>query len=136
MKGVTESLGLSSKGPPSVQEMQVQPLGQKDPQEKELATHSSIHAWEMPWTEELGGLQFMGWQEFGHDLAIKPPPLKLCTSLFVLPYLPFFFFFFESCELSFIGGKMRTADWEAASQIALKDCSKAAVRESLYIRFW
>ena len=63
MKGVTESLGLSGKGPPSVQETQVQPLGQKDPQEKELATHSSIHAWEMPWTEEPGGLQFMGWQE-------------------------------------------------------------------------
>ena len=63
MKGIGESLGLSGKGPPSVQETQVQPLGQKDPQEKELTTHSSIHTWEMPWTEEPGGLQFMGWQE-------------------------------------------------------------------------
>ena len=42
----------------------------------------------------------------------------------------------ESCELSFIWGKMRTAAWEAASQIALRDCSKAAVRERQYIRFW
>ena len=42
----------------------------------------------------------------------------------------------ESCELSFIWGKMRTADPEAASQIALRDCSKAAVGESQYIRFW
>ena len=41
----------------------------------------------------------------------------------------------ESCELSFIWGKMRTAAWEAASQIALKDCSKAAVGESRYISF-
>ena len=38
----------------------------------------------------------------------------------------------ESCELSFIWGKMRTATWEAASQIALRDCSKAAVGESQY----
>ena len=42
----------------------------------------------------------------------------------------------ESCEVSFIWGTMRTAAWEAASQIALRDCSKAAVGESQYIRFW
>ena len=42
----------------------------------------------------------------------------------------------ESGELSFIWGKMRTTAWEAASQIALRDCSKAAVGESQYIRFW
>ena len=42
----------------------------------------------------------------------------------------------ESCELSFIWGKMMTAAWEAAFQIALIDCSKAAVGESQYIRFW
>ena len=42
----------------------------------------------------------------------------------------------ESCELSFIWGKRRTAGQEAASQIALKDCSKTAVDESQYIRFW
>ena len=41
----------------------------------------------------------------------------------------------ESCELSFIWGKMRTAAWEAASQIALRDCSKVAVGESQYIKF-
>ena len=42
----------------------------------------------------------------------------------------------ESCELSFIWGKMRTAALEAASQIALRDCSKAEVGVSQYIRFW
>ena len=42
----------------------------------------------------------------------------------------------ESCELSFIWGKMRTLAQEAASHIALRDCSKVAVGESQYIRFW
>ena len=45
------------KNLPAVQEMWVQPLGQEDPLEKEMATHSSILAWEIPWTEEPGGLQ-------------------------------------------------------------------------------
>ena len=40
--------------------MLVWSLGQEDPLEKEMATHSSIHAWKIPWTEEPGGLQFMG----------------------------------------------------------------------------
>ena len=48
------------KHPPTVEERQVQSLGWKDPLEKEMATHSSIHAWEMLWTEELGRLQSMG----------------------------------------------------------------------------
>ena len=43
-----------------IQEMRVHSLGQKDPLEKEMATHSSILAWEIPWTEELGGLQSLG----------------------------------------------------------------------------
>ena len=37
------------------------------PLEKDMATHSSILAWEIPWTEEPGGLQSMGWQRVGHD---------------------------------------------------------------------
>ena len=45
----------------------VQSLGQEDPLEKEMATHSSILAWKIPWTEEPGGLQFMGLQRIGHD---------------------------------------------------------------------
>ena len=43
-----------------MQEMQVQSLGQEDPREEEMATHSSILAWEILWTEEPGGLQSMG----------------------------------------------------------------------------
>ena len=45
------------------QETRVQPLGQEDPLEKEMAVHSSILAWRIPWTEKPGGLQFMGSQE-------------------------------------------------------------------------
>ena len=43
-----------------MQEMQVRSLGRKDALEKEMATYSSILVWEIPWTEELGGLQSMG----------------------------------------------------------------------------
>jgi len=42
-------------------------LGQEDPLEKEMATHSSILAWRIPWTEEPSGLQSMGSQRVGHD---------------------------------------------------------------------
>ena len=49
------------------EETRVQSLGQEDPLEKEMATHSFILAWKIPWTEELGGLQFMVSQRVGHD---------------------------------------------------------------------
>ena len=49
------------------QETQVQSLGREDPLEEEMATHSSILAWTIPWTEELGGLQSVGSQRAGHD---------------------------------------------------------------------
>ena len=49
------------------QEIQVQSLGQEDPLEKGMATHSSILAWRIPWTEEPGGLQSMGLQRVGYD---------------------------------------------------------------------
>jgi len=55
------------KNLPAMQETQVQTLGQKDPLEEGMATHSSILAWKIPWTEEPGGLQSMGLQRVGHD---------------------------------------------------------------------
>ena len=55
------------KNQPAIQETQVPPLGWEDPLEKEIATHSSIVAWEIPWTEEPGGLKSMGSQKVGHD---------------------------------------------------------------------
>ena len=48
-------------------ETQVRSLGLEDPLEKEMAAHSSILAWKIPWTEEPGRLQFMGSRRVGHD---------------------------------------------------------------------
>ena len=55
------------KNLPAVQETRVLSLGWEDPLEKEMATYSSILAWRISWTEELGGLQSMGSQRVGHD---------------------------------------------------------------------
>ena len=58
------------KNPAAMQktkEVWVRSLGQEDPLEEEMATHSSILAWRTPWTEEPGGLQSMGPQRVGHD---------------------------------------------------------------------
>ena len=52
---------------PAVQEIWVQSLGQEDPLEKEMATHSSILAWRIPWTEKPGRLQSMASQRVRHD---------------------------------------------------------------------
>ena len=53
---------------PAMRETQVRSLGQEDPLEKEMATHSSTLAWRIPWTEEPGRLQSMESQRVGHDL--------------------------------------------------------------------
>jgi len=61
------------KNPSAMQEVQVQSLGGEDPLKEEMATHSSILAWKIPWTEKPGGLQFIGsprvrhnWSDFAH----------------------------------------------------------------------
>ena len=56
---------------PAMQETWVRPLGWEDPLEKEIATHSSILAWRIPWMQEPGGLQSTGSQRVGH------PPIVL-----------------------------------------------------------
>ena len=65
------------KNPPAMQEVQVQSLGVEDPLKDEMATHSSILAWKIPWTEKPGGLQFIGsprvrhnWSDFAHTHVI------------------------------------------------------------------
>ena len=55
------------KSLPAMQETWVQSLGQEDPLEKEMASHSSILAWRIPWTEEPGRLQSMGSQRIRHN---------------------------------------------------------------------
>ena len=55
------------KNLPAMWETRVRSLGQEDPLEKEMATHSSILAWRIPWMEKPGGLQSVGPQRVGHD---------------------------------------------------------------------
>ena len=59
--------GSVVKNPPARQETRVQTLGQEDPLEKKMATHSSILAWEILWIEESGGLQSTGSHRVGHN---------------------------------------------------------------------
>ena len=88
----------------AVQETLVWFLGQKDPLEKGMATHSSILAWRIPWTEEPGGLQSMGSQRVGHDwatrhtltlLTVDPLP-SLKTPFWAFSSVLFWFLFYIS----------------------------------------
>ena len=63
----TSLVAQTVTNPPAMQETRILSLGQEDPLEKGMATHSSILAWRIPWTEEPGGLQSMGWQRVRHD---------------------------------------------------------------------
>ena len=63
----------------TVEQTQVRSLGWKDPLEKGMATHSSILAWRIPWTEEPGGLESMGFERVRHSWATN-----IFTSLFTL----------------------------------------------------
>ena len=78
-----------------MQETQVWSLGQEDPMQKGMATHSSILAWRIPWTEEPGRLQSMGLQRIRHDLATN-------TNTYIYAYctwISVFFFRFGSFQL-------------------------------------
>ena len=61
--------GSAIKNASAIQDVQVLSLGQEDPLEKELAAHSSILAWEIPWIEEPGGQQSMGSQKSGTQIS-------------------------------------------------------------------
>ena len=63
--------GSEVNNPPPMRETRVCSLGGEDPLEKEMATHSSILAWETPWTEEPGGLQSLGCQRVRRELATE-----------------------------------------------------------------
>ena len=67
MQGWASLVALSVKNPPALKETWVQSLGQEDTLEEEMATHSSMLVWRIPWIEEPGRLQFMGLQRVGHE---------------------------------------------------------------------
>ena len=74
------SRGRGVKNPPAVQEMQVPSLGWEDPLEEEMATHSSILAWKIPWTEEPGGLQCMRFSKSWTQLSTYTHRPIECTT--------------------------------------------------------
>ena len=84
-----------------------------------MATHSSILAWEIPWTEETGGLQSKGWQRIGHDLATKHSTQVLrsmnlsCYKLLVKTYIPF------CCMLFMTVMKLSFAIWRSSISIII-----------------
>ena len=86
------------KNPPAMQETLVRSLGWEDPLEEGMATHSSILAWRIPWTEEPGGLQSMGWQRIRHDWATKHSSTELEKHLTLLCFLILFLFFRIRCH--------------------------------------
>ena len=78
------------KSLPVMQETWVRSLGGEDLLEKEVATHSSILAWKIPWTEEPGGLHSVGSQSIRHDLAASsgsPSEVGACFVIFLYIYM-------------------------------------------------
>ena len=71
-----------------MKETQLQTLGQEDPLEKVMATHSRILAWEIPWTKESGGLEFMGLQRVEHNWVIESE-LNYTLDPYILTYINF-----------------------------------------------
>ena len=75
---------------PAKQETLVGSLGREDSLEKEMATLSSVLAWEIPWTEEPGRLTAHGWQRVRNDLATKPPLhiyIYICIHMYTHTYI-------------------------------------------------
>ena len=99
------------KNLPAMQETYIWSLGQEDPLEKGMATHSSILAWRIPWTEELGLLQSMELQTVGHDWVANTFTLVICNGknpkkyiiLLLAQFFPFQphwpFDVFETCQV-------------------------------------
>ena len=90
------------KNPPAMQETQVWSLGWEDPLEKGMATHSSILAWRIPWTEETGALQYMRLQRVRHNWAtntdlhfVSPHPHSAATFIFVSNFVLWLSFYLE-----------------------------------------
>ena len=83
------------------QEMQAQYLGREDPLEEGMATHSSILAWRIPWTEEPGGLQSVGWQRVGHKWMTNTFTLRVESLFFKAIWL--------SCKRALLAFKARYA---------------------------
>ena len=83
--------GSAMKNPPAIQETDVWSLGQEDPLEKERATHCSILAWRILWTEEPGGLPSIVLQRVGHKRLKSNKYWLMMSNIFLYVYLPFLY---------------------------------------------
>ena len=103
------------KSPPAMWETWVWSLGCEDPLEEEMATHSSILVWRIPWTEESGGLQSMGSWRARHNWATKHSTiLNTCKRDQIIPMIPFNVFFSPTTHLSQrIEGKISRLSYQA-----------------------
>ena len=89
------------KNVPAMQETWVWSLGQEDPLGKGMATHSSIIAWEIPWTEEPGGLQSIGLHRVTHDWSSLARTHPHCWALYSVPLICFSILSAISCYLDY-----------------------------------
>ena len=111
------------KNRPVIQEIQVQSLGREDPLEKRLATHSSILAWRISWTEEPCRLQSMEFQRAGHDWVSNTltwtnfRPFWLCTVHHIHQYPDLTASSFMYCYLLYINGKQEQRRPSVTSQV-------------------
>ena len=110
-----------------MQEMQVQSLGWEDPLEKEMATHSSILAWRIQWTEELGGLQSTGLQRVGNDLATEQQQRWIFTLVLNLQEI-----FWYLKEASVKTKKQNRKEWDTSTCLSLYINTSRHVYERLY----
>ena len=102
------------KNPPAMQETWVRSLGQEDPLEEGMATHCSILAWRIPWTEELGGLQSLGSQRVGHDWATQHKHgtrSKRISCMNSFTCLMFWSFYSEDKVSALLGPTWREGGW-------------------------
>ena len=117
VKFKTSLVAQTVKHLPTTRKTQVQSLGQEDPLEKEMATHSSTLAWKIPWTKDPGRLQSMGPQRVGHDGATSLSetlkqeqkccyfsplliPFEMCSNTFLLVCFNFNIYLFWLCRVS------------------------------------
>ena len=138
----TSLVALLVKNLPTLQEIWVLSLGRDDPLEKGMATHSSILAWRIPWTEEPGRLKSMGSQRVGHDWAciLCMHFIKLTNILFVLDlvynyinaythcYLKQLYLHLVPSKTGFHWDHQKIATWRLQSCQVTRKCSEQMER--------
>ena len=116
--------GSAVKNSPAMQEMQFQSLGWEDPLEEEMATYSSILAWEIPWTEEPGRLQAMGLQRVGHDWVTSLHFTSTLKKTKINMYLKYLYIYWNQTDiLSFHIEKLEVTCFYKAEHCSKNNCT-------------